>query len=293
MRKLSLFLSCCAVVFIAAKLDAGSITVTVAAPALGKTKTGTIQMFTGTTANAFDPATGKNKMVILTPVQITKTPAATVGNGFNAIQARDAVFNNLDAAVLKANNLAASSDPKNPTITFKAVTAPLAAGTAIGYQGVNAAQSGSFTVGKDDSSAALMRWTGLFDSTDEFSNPTEFTFRVVTNDGSLGGTFSASTFSNLQDSTIAQTIYNLLEPSASSIGVQLFMDGTTGIDINFNPGVTSNVAEFDFGTTSQDGTILAAMNYSIPEPGTLFLFGTGLTGLLTYHWFRRARKRGT
>jgi hypothetical protein len=196
MRKLSLLLSCCALLSIAARLDAGSITLTVAAPALGKAKTGTVAMFTGPSVNQFDPGTGMVKTVVQPFVQITKDPAATVGNGFTALAARDAVFNNLDPAILKANNLAASKDAKLPTITFKAPTPPFAAGTAIGYQGVNAAQGGIFTVGKDDSSAALMRWTGLFDSTDANNNPTQFTFRVVTNDGMLGGTFLASQFSN-------------------------------------------------------------------------------------------------
>ncbi len=118
---------------------------------------------------------------------------------------------------------------------------------------------------------------GNFDPLDSRGDFAVFTAGFSTDVGELQFSFSSQSLPDTSGTTIADTMFELMQPMASSYGVDLAINGDI-LSATFDPALIQSGAGVDFGTTSTSPGVIGSLA-SVPEPTSVLLLGSGLIGL--------------
>jgi hypothetical protein len=165
----------------------------------------------------------------------------------------------------------------------------------IGVMATNGVETEGFLKAKDDPTIGLIDFNGLFSAEDADGVTAQFTAGFTSDLGSPAPlVLGPGAFSSLNGETIAQTFYTDLLPVATSLGIQLAFtsNGTNDGEIiaYFPNGTAASNGGVVFGSTSDTGTVIAALNAEAPEPAELALVMAGLACIVAV---RRMRHRAS
>lgn len=143
-----------------------------------------------------------------------------------------------------------------------------------------------------DAGAVIQFHNPQFDRLDYLGHFAVFTAGFSTDFGDLAYSIDSQSLPDTSGTTIAQALFALLEPQASSYGIDLSINGDT-LDARFgSSAVQSGGAGVIFGTSAESDGLLASLTVSsVPEPSalTLALLGVAALGLVGYA--QRLRKK--
>jgi hypothetical protein len=188
-------------------------------------------------------------------------------------------------------NAGAKADAIADALRAKGITVTHTGGTpSIKLPNLPATSSFSFAVGTTGEQQDSVKFTGVTikGANLSFDNPNfnpdnanggaaVFTGGFSTDSGDLDVSVSSSSLANTSGTTIAQALYSLLEPEASSYGVNLTLQGDD-ISATFDPALTMNGAGIFFGTSSTSDGVVGSIS-SVPEPASVGLLCAGLLGM--------------
>ena len=217
--------------------------------------------------NVSDPQISNNGNITITingkpyPVSVTV--------GMKAADKADAIADALDNA-----GFTVSHDPGSTTVKLPAMAATNTVSFAVGTTGE---QQDSISISGNVLLASLDFNNPNFNPQNFQGGTAVFTGGFTTDAGSLAVSVSADSLSSTSGTAVAQALYSLLEPEASTFGVNLSLHGDV-LGAAFNPADTVNGAGVIFGTSSTSAGVIGSIS-SVPEPATLGLLCSGLLGM--------------
>ena len=214
-----------------------------------------------------DPQISTNGKITITINGKAYPVSVTVG--MKAADKADAIADALDNA-----GFTVSHNPGSTSVKLPAMAATNTVSFAVGTTGE---QQDSITVSGTLVAASLDFNNPNFNPQNYQGGTAVFTGGFSTDAGSLAVSVNADSLSSTSGTAVAQALYSLLDPEASTFGVNLSLHGDV-IDATFNPADTVNGAGVVFGTSSTSAGVIGSIS-SVPEPATLGLLCSGLLGM--------------
>jgi hypothetical protein len=211
------------------------------------------------------------------PYQISVKPGMTAGDKADAI-----------ASQLGSPSVGFTVDHKQGSDTVKLPKMP-AANTVEFDGGTTGEKKDSIRISGAVLADATIRFNNLnFNPLDYRGDFAVFTGGISTDLGDFAVSLSSQFLSDTSGTTIADEMFALMEPMASSYGVDLTLNGDT-LDAQFDPRQVQNGAGIIFGTTSTSSGVTGSIETVAPEPRSISLFAAGSLLLAAGRWRKRKR----